>query len=390
MNLWILIFLSPSSLYIFYDFIFYFMPMYFKSYTNISQSFYFFMIFNNCIAFICLTLFLFINRHRIKDLTKYFSLNLSEGGFKNLSVKVYVFLLLLILICIHILIYNVFGQVSYSEYFNNYARFYALSKRGTAWIFYLISLFIFIMILDFYFNGMSSRSRIFIFLLSVFSLAMTGGRSLTIVMLLITFFVFTIVHRNRIAVFKIIALTFLILIIFVGNSILRSSSFQAYIETKSITMDFDAAFILDDTLSYLKTNDVPYFLSLEDFVLLFIPRYFWPDKPMSTAETRLVYPVVAEYGTNYTFGLYSNLLLNCGDFTYLIIPLFIIISNLLYFYLVLNQKKSKFNFIVLFFILYYIQFLRGGLINYRLFSTFILLVLSFFVHFILNMQFKFR
>lgn len=89
------------------------------------------------------------------------------------------------------------------------------------------------------------------------------------------------------------------------------------------------------------------------------------NKPLSTAETRLIYPDVAERGTNYTFGLYGNLYLNLGYIGLALAPFLVFVLNFLYFRVSLIGVRRSRDFLMLFLTFYTIQFARGGLINYR-------------------------
>lgn len=101
------------------------------------------------------------------------------------------------------------------------------------------------------------------------------------------------------------------------------------------------------------------------FIIFFVPRAFDESKPLSTAETRLIYSDVAERGTNYTFwSLWKSVFKSwlhwigfcsagCCCFNFLIFPRLTFCST------------EPHYFLVLFLTFYSIQFVRGGLINSR-------------------------
>jgi hypothetical protein len=311
----------------------------------------------------------------------------TEYNYKSISVLWYYLFNLSIYFLINFLIYSVFGSIDYSEVIQSYHKFYALSKRGTAWVFIIINIFLFIMILDLFKNG-HNLHKLLLLILALIQVSMTGGRSLIIVFLAFVFFVLIVIHKNKIN-FGLMAFTALLCItIFIGNAILRATDLESYMNTKSSKLDFNNAFILNDVINY--TNDkTSYMIFIEDIYYMFQPRKIFPNKPMSTAETRLIYPDVAVYGTNYTFGLYANALLNTGYLAFLIIPIFLFLMNFLYVKFVLfSHKKNLHYFLIIFFLFYSIQFIRGGLFNTRLIIIAIALIIAYFIYLLIPKKFN--
>ncbi|QOP43234.1 oligosaccharide repeat unit polymerase [Sulfurimonas sediminis] len=378
---------SPPVIFVLYDIIFYYIPIHINNYINITSEIYFFMIFCDIFAIASfLLLFSFIKRNKKRTIEYYYG-----GTKRSLSIFYYYIFFIIIFFLIHYLILHVFERIDYGEIFINYAKFYAMSKRGTAWVFGIINMLIFVMIIDMYFSGYN-RHKFFMFILSLILVAMTGGRSLLIVFLMFSMFIFIVIHRKRISFKTIILLILLSSIIFVGNAILRATDYETYVNSKSSSLDFDNAFVLNDVLEFQQNRPHDgYLIFLEDIYYMFIPRKLMPDKPMSTAETRLVYPSIASYGTNYTFGMYANSFLNIGYLSIIIIPLFILMINFMYIKYVYLSKNKSFNlFVIAFFIFFYIQFVRGGIFNYRLLMIYISLLLGFLAYKLLTLKLRFK
>ncbi len=378
MRIFLFFIFSPAVLYIIYDIFFYYIPIINNNYYYITSEFIFFMIFCNIFSLISFV-FLIHKRNLIVKKTVY--------NYKSISVSWYYLFNLSVFFLINFLIYSVFGSIDYSEVIQSYHKFYALSKRGTAWVFIIINIFLFIMILDLFKNGYNLH-KLLLLILAFIQVSMTGGRSLIIVFLAFVFFVFIVIHKNKIN-FGLMAFTALLCItIFLGNAILRATDLESYMNTKSSKLDFDNAFILNDVINY--TNEkTSYMIFIEDIYYMFQPRKFFPDKPMSTAETRLIYPDVAFYGTNYTFGLYANALLNAGYLAFLVIPIFLFFMYFLYVKFVLfSHKKNLHYFLIVFFLFYSIQFIRGGIFNTRVIIIAVALIIAYYIYLLIPKKFN--
>jgi hypothetical protein len=109
----------------------------------------------------------------------------------------------------------------------------------------------------------------------------------------------------------------------------------------------------------------------------FIPRSLYPEKPVSTAETRLVYKDMLSDGrtTNITFGIYGNMVINMGYLGLAVAPLLVIWLSVFYYRTIqkLSMKKPS-TFIALYFFITYLYVLRGGFINIRIVMALIVLV----------------
>ncbi len=369
---------SPTFMFVIYDIIFYYLPISNQNYLNIPSEFIFFMIFCDFVAFASFIGLLFLLK---KKPTQKKPLPTKATIKIQLSSWYYVAFCIIIALLIHYLIYHVFGVIDYDQVLDKYAKFYAMSKRGTAWVFVIINIFLFIMIFDLFKNGYNSF-KVGLFILSLILVSMTGGRSIIIIFLSFIFFIFIVIHKKKINFFALLFVVLLSFVIFVGNAILRASDYDSYVNSNASSLDFDNAFIINDVLEF--EGESTYFIFFEDLVYMFIPRALMPSKPMSTAETRLIYPDVAYYGTNYTFGIYANAFLNVGYFFTLIIPLYLFITNYLYIkYVYYNEEKGLKAFLIVFFLFYSIQFIRGGVFNTRLLLISISIILAYGVYLLL-------
>lgn len=365
--------LSPALLFVAYDILFYYIPISNNDYTYISGLYIFFMIFCDIVALWSFMFFSLIIKSRINN---------QPYHYKSISSAWFILSFLIMLYFYHFLIISVFGSINYNELFNNYARFYALSKRGTSWVFSIFNLLIFLMFYDIY-KGGGNKVKIITLVSSIFLVGLTGGRSLLMVFLAFLVFIFIVIERKEVKFKWIFLSVFLVSTLFIANAVMRAGGVDEYRESSATTLDFNNAFILNDSFEYLNTHNAKLFM-LEDLYYMFIPRALVPSKPLSTAETRAVYPIIANNGTNYTFGIYANSLINVGWLSYLVIPFIIIFLN--YYYVLLANritKKSISNFLIVFFVFYSIQVIRGGIFNTRIILVLIPIVLAYYVYVLL-------
>ena len=314
-NIFILLF-APTTFIILYDFIFYYIPIVNNNYNYISTPYIYYMIFIDIFSIIIFT-YLFIKQKKIKSDNNY-----SNTKTYYLKTQWYLFIFLLIFVLIHYLIIHVFGTISYSEVINNYGKFYAVSKRGTAWVFYLINILLITLLYDLYLNSFT-KTKLFFVIVTIIMIATTGGRSSVMTLIMFLFFIYVVIHNRRLNLWILSLGTSLIMVFFVANSVLRAKTdLVTYLQTNKSSFDFDQAYTLNDVIKKQEEVDT-YFIDTVDLMYMFIPRKIWEEKPMSTAATRLVYPDISDRGTSITFGLYANVLMNIGYFGFLFIPLFI-------------------------------------------------------------------
>lgn len=284
-------------------------------------------------------------------------------GVRRLPFLIYPVVFLSVVFWYFFLLYSVFGSVSPMNALNNYDHFYTKNSEGTAWVFLIFNALIFLLLYDVYRAGASS-GRFFFIVSSLLVISLTGGRSTIIVQFFFLLYIIYVVHGKKMNMMVVLGVFLISSFVFVGNAIMRSGGVGTYANS-SAQLDFDSSFILFDVASYVDADGPEYFVSLDDFYNFFIPRFLNPDKPISTAETRLIYPEVAARGTNYTFGYYGNMLLNLGYAGLFLFPFILLMYQYLYYSYSLKYRANAAGFIILFFCFYSIQFVRGGFINAR-------------------------
>lgn len=356
-NLLILVF-SPAFIWVFYDLIFYVRPM--SSSDDYGFNFYLILAF----GFLAV-LSLFVCFFHFKPPRK-----VIEVGGRRLAFCVYLVVFILVVVSYFFLLFSVFGNINPFNAFDNYDHFYTKNSEGTAWVFLIINILVFLLLYDVYRAG-ADWSRLLVILLCLMIVSLTGGRSIIIVQAMFLFFIVYVVRGKEFGASIMLGVLLFSSVVFLGNAVMRSGGMDSYLEGAT-QFDFDSSFILSDVSDYVEINGPSYLISITDFYNFFMPRYFNPDKPISTAETRLIYPDVAERGTNYTFGFYANALLNLGYAGVFLAPIFLLVYQYVYYSYCVRFRSSASGFFVLFFCFYSIQVVRGGVIN----SRFLIFILS--------------
>ena len=364
MKRFLIFFFCPLTLTGIYDLIFYFPNTWAGKYSDLGTIFPFYLSLQ-------VVLFLFLSLYLIHKYSKNSSLDAYSPPQKGMSILIY-FLIIGICIFLYLFLFmSVFGEINFSYLITRNAYFYAKSKVGTAWVFFLYQFFVMLMLYDFYRNGISKLKGL-VFLFCVLLIATTGGRSTIILWLCLIVYIHVVVHGNKIGLmYRYLGFT-LVVFIFSANAILRSGSsenFSDYFSGGGFILDFDNAFVLQDSIDYVDRNSDHYGVALNDLVYTFVPRSLYPEKPVSTAETRLVYKDMLSDGrtTNITFGIYGNLVINLGYLGLAVAPFLVIWLSVFYYRIIqrLPLKKPS-TFIILYFFITYLYVLRGGFINIRI------------------------
>lgn len=301
----------------------------------------------------------------------------------RVTVLAYLSILFLCILLFSYLFYQVFGNFDVLALFSNFGYFYAQSRVGTSWVIFLIMICVFFITYDVFKAGIS-KFKVVIFSLCMLLLLLSGGRTLGIILIAMMFYIRLVVHGERISSGAVIAALAFFVVIFYVNSVYRSGAenISDYLESRAASMDFDNSKVLADTLTYNQQNETGLFVSLQDFAYLLIPRSFYPEKPVSTAETRLVYSEMLADGrtTNITFGIYGNLAINVSSFSMVLAPLLIIMLGFTYhiFFQKWVTLKTSFFFTMVFF-LFYPLVLRGGFVNARIFLILLLFAIAVFI-----------
>lgn len=360
----------PAFSFLAYDIIFIHTPAYSADYESI-ESLLWLVFLNDIVAIFCiLFFFLFFLRRLRSNRPIIFSAGLSNF--------IYVILLFLTAALFLFLSFSVFNTINPKVIFEDYSRFYALSKRGTAWAFLIYNAILFLICYDVYRSGLN-KTKALIFLLICGIIALTGGRSFLVFIAIFFLYILVVANRYQLKIAMTAVFFGIFSAAFVGNTIMRAGGIENYLASAATKLDFDAAFIFNDVLSHLETNDPEPTLFLEDIANIFIPRSLNPEKPVSTAETRLLYPEVAERGTNITFGIYGNAFLHLGYFGALVPVLYLVGSSFIYIYLT-RARKTWLNFSVAMLIVYSMQFVRGGVFNSRLIFVLLGLFVAIFAY----------
>lgn len=354
-------------------------------YTYLTNEYFFYIVMINIFSFITLIFFLLI-----KDRIKPFPQKKHLDYTLEIHTSWYLIFFIIIFMLIGYLTIHVYGSISYDKIITDNARFYGLSKRGTAWIFYLIEIIILTLLYDLYSNEMTKTKVFFLFAILAL-LATTGGRSIIMIYIFFIFFLYTVVHRYKINFLLLLFVIIFTMVVFIGSSLMRHKiDLQTYIATKTSKFDSNQAFMLNDTIELIEnSNENTILIDIIAIPYSLVPRAIWKEKPLSTAATRLVYPEIADRGTNITFGLYANALLNLHYLAFWFIPFFLFIYNYLYFKVLNSHSKTILNFTLLYLSIKSVQFIRGGIIDLRILLILVMILLSYILFHIISKKKKY-
>ncbi|MGD8218429.1 hypothetical protein [Pseudomonas thivervalensis] len=290
--------------------------------------------------------------------------------------------------------YRVFGTLSPSYVVQNYHTYSFMVTNGAAWIVLAMYSALLLQLINMYFSGVTLKNGIFL-LLSLLIVSFSGGRGILILFALM-FIVMLMFQRVSLLKF-LIASTLAVASMGVSYAIVTSmrapsapSETMSRVEKiagkeatqvgvgKSVAVDptnsfedlnYNAAFISEDVLSAIQNNKIePRAYAIEDAMTLFIPRQLMPSKPISTAETRALYPKVASRGTNITFPLKANMLMHLGGWAFYTDWIVVVICQSLMI-LGISRRTSApsiLGFAMLFCGIGFTLIARGGIFNARL------------------------
>lgn len=285
-------------------------------------------------------------------------------------------------------VYRVFGTLDLANFATNYAAYYKLSRIGGAWIIYAGYGILFVMLADMFFGGVNRANASF-FLICVSMNMVTGGRTLPLLLMLAFLFLLYFQRPRVTAMLTAVAVCALI-----GSSGYLSASFLRSHSPAAVasapeefdptnqweTLNYDAAFILDDVTRRLADGTLSPEAHMVSNSNLFVPRVINPDKLKSDSETRLVYPDVAERGTTISFPLKANLMLNLGGgsiyyLNWLVVALFQV--GLIWALVQRQRKPTLLALVVFFFGSVYFLIERAGLLNTRLVIHLLILLFAY-------------
>lgn len=368
--------MSPLLLVALYDLIFYVPSALSGRYSDLGDFFPIYICLQS-VFFVGFLLFL----HSRTCMSKTYGGDVIEFNLgKGLSPWIYIVLFIACGGLFFFLLYSVFGSFELNNILSQNAKFYAKSKIGTAWVFFVYQFILFLMLFDIYKTGIRTL-KVMVFISCVFLIALTGGRSSIIAYIMFLLFIAIAVYRVQIKTYITVLFLMFFFVILSANALLRGGDTTAtvtdYVESDAFILDFNNSFILQDTIDYIGKNQTPYGVFLEDILFAFIPRAIYPDKPVSTSETRLVYKDMLADGrtTNITFGIYGNAVLNFGYVGLFFSFVLTFFSGVQYKRVVDRiAKRRTIDFIWLYYFMMFTIVLRGGYFNLRLFMSFIVVV----------------
>ncbi|SFX00264.1 MULTISPECIES: hypothetical protein [unclassified Pseudomonas] len=327
-------------------------------------------------------------------------------SFERLSTLSLALITTSILCLLLLSMYRVFGTLSPNYVVQNYHTYSFMVTNGGAWIVLAMYSALLLQLMNMYFSGVTLKNGTFL-LLSLLIVSFSGGRGVLILFALM-FIVMLMFQRVSLLKFLIVAIltaasmgvSYVIITslrapvapavigsvapseatsrideIF-GRKADRVANPEAAKESVAVDptnsfedLNYNAAFISEDVLSAIRDEKIePRAYALEDAMTLFIPRKLMPSKPISTAETRALYPHVAKRGTNITFPLKANVLMHLGSWAFYADWIVVLICQTLMILGVSRRTRapSIFGFAMLFCGIGFTLIARGGIFNARL------------------------
>lgn len=286
-------------------------------------------------------------------------------------------------------IYSSLGTLSLHYVVENYPLYSYKATDGGAWMVLAMYSALFLQLMDMYFGGVTKKNGTFL-LLGLLIVSFSGGRGILILFALM-FIVMLMFQRVGFWKFLIAAT---LAVASMGASFLAVTGMRAPdTPTESVThagkpanepklsrekvaptesfedLNYNAAFISEDVLRVIRNHEVkPRAYALEDAMTLFVPRQLMPGKPVSTAETREVYPHVAKRGTNITFPLKANVLMHLGEWAFYADWIVVALVQTLMIFGIARRTRAPglVGFTMLFCGLGFMLVARGGIFNARL------------------------
>lgn len=293
--------------------------------------------------------------------------------------------------------YRVFGTISPSHVIDDYHTYSFMVTKGGAWIVLAMYSALFIQLMNMYFGGVTKKNGAFM-IASLIIVSLIGGRGILIVFVLM-FVVLLMFQRVSFLKFVIastlafasMGASYIIVtdmrapttsgdLVSIKDKSKKRLSQQIFCAplnngaaispTESFEdLNYNAAFISEDVLRAIKNNEIePKAYAIEDAMTLLVPRQIMPSKPISTAETREIYPNVAARGTNITFPLKANVIMHLGGWAFYADWIFVAICQTLMLIGIARRTKapSIAGFAMMFCGLGFMLIARGGIFNARL------------------------
>lgn len=292
-------------------------------------------------------------------------------------------------------IYSSLGTLSLHYVVENYPLYSYKATDGGAWMVLAMYSALFLQLMDMYFGGVTKKNGTFL-LLGLLIVSFSGGRGILILFALM--FIVMLMFQ-RVGFWKfLIASTLAVASMgasFIAVTGLRAPDAPEQLVTQADKptntapkanqpkptraevaptesfedLNYNAAFISEDVLRVIRNHEVkPKAYALEDAMTLFVPRQLMPGKPVSTAETREVYPHVAKRGTNITFPLKANVLMHLGEWAFYADWIVVALVQTLMIFGITRRTRAPglVGFTMLFCGLGFMLVARGGIFNARL------------------------
>lgn len=366
--------LSPVLFIVLYEAVFYVIPYLKHEYGFVSRNYLVYMYLNQMLIVLIMLIVLAGKRHILHVSTARYA------SWHSIPVSHYYFLLMAMLALLFVLVHAVFDSFDLTLIFSDYAKFYALSKRGTSWVFSLMSVILTVMLYDVYRSGTNPKKTL-VFFISLLILLITGGRGNILFFISFFIFILVVVHKIHFRTLTYFGIGLVLFAAFIGNSILRQNvSISDYFSSAPSFLDFNQIYVLNDVMAMLN-NGEPLWLGLfEDLRYLFQPRSLFPEKPMSDFATRTLYPDAAYYGSTRTFGMHANLFFNIGYASLFFYPVFLAGWIALFFRAAFSVRRNMAYFVVLYFSVLPVQIIRGGVLDVRLIRIIIPIFLAILLY----------
>ncbi|PZW75542.1 hypothetical protein DFS21_11256 [Pseudomonas sp. 2848] len=296
-------------------------------------------------------------------------------------------------------IYSSLGTLSLRYVVENYPLYSYKATDGAAWMVLAMYSALFLQLMDMYFGGVTKKNGTFL-LLGLLIVSFSGGRG---ILVLFALMFIVLLMFQRVAFWKFLMAS-LLAIAAMGASFIIVTGLRApdappevvtpvakptghspkakakaaqappvlaeVAPTESFEdLNYNAAFISEDVLRVIESHKVePKAYALEDAMTLFVPRQLMPGKPVSTAETREIYPHVAKRGTNITFPLKANILMHLGEWAFYADWIVVAVVQILMILGVARRTRAPgiVGFTMLFCGLGFMLVARGGIFNARL------------------------
>jgi len=352
----ILVYLAPSALLLIFDLVFYYI---FIDESEVLRLF----LMSFSVANLFLAGFLVAHsasRTKLNSARSYTDLKSQHESYSG-TLAIAIFFVIGAAVVYHLISASGISILQLLISSESFARFYGVSRREGSAVFQYI-LFMLTFAIVYVYNYTKRIQHALGVIAFILMLSMLGGRSLLICIVFMLVYISSERYRIR-AGMLFGGLLIIGGIIFIGTS-LRVPDLDFYLE-KVIRFDFDLSEVLSDSLRYVHQHGPSWFMFMTDFQS-FIPSAFWPNKPISTAETRLIYSERAYWGTSTTFGLYGNALLNLGVLGIVLVCATYFVFGFYYYRYCKRSLPPMWMYFFHSALAFQTNWLRGGLFSVRL------------------------